>query len=102
MRLIPPPPSLPRPPSCAAWPRDRLQSYLFLLEQLAASRSLGRQALEARAAAAGLALSQQNIRTMAAQLEQLGLVSIQKGRSGTCITPRGVELLAELTRNPQF
>lgn len=81
---------------------DRLQSYLFLLEQLAASRSLGRQALEARAAAAGLALSQQNIRTMAAQLEQLGLVSIQKGRSGTCITPRGLELLAELTRNPQF
>ena len=77
---------------------DRLESYLFLLEQLAASRSLGRQALEARAAAAGLALSQQNIRTMAAQLEQLGLVSIQKGRAGTCITPQGLELLAVMSQ----
>ena len=36
------------------------------------------------------------------QLEQLGLVSIQKGRAGTCITSQGLELLAELTRNPQF
>lgn len=77
---------------------DRLESYLFLLEQLAASRSLGRQALEARAATAGLALSQQNIRTMAAQLEQLGLVSIQKGRAGTCITPQGLELLAAMSQ----
>lgn len=81
---------------------DRLQSYLFLLEQLAANRSLGRQALEQRAAAAGLSLSQQNIRTMAAQLEQLGLVSIQKGRAGTCITSLGLSILKELSSSAQL
>lgn len=36
---------------------------------------------------------------MAAQLEQLGLVSIQKGRAGTCITPQGLELLAVMSQN---
>ncbi len=73
-----------------------LPLYLFVLEQLAGSPSLGRKALADRARQRGVALTEPTARTILAQLERLELVQARKGRGGTHITPLGQTIFTSL------
>ena len=73
-----------------------LEKYRFLLRQLSVNPSMGRKALARLAAEDGLLLTEQSIRTIMGHLEELGIVEIQRGRSGTHLTALGREVSAEL------
>ena len=78
-----------RPPNVTS------KEYLFLLERLKEAyegrRKTGRSALLEQARAAGLLLSQGDVRFMLGQMESCGLVRISVGPGGTQITEAGIE-----------
>lgn len=69
-----------------------LDKYRFLLHQLSVNPSMGRKVLSKLAEEEQLLLTEQSIRTMMGHLERLGIVEIQRGRSGTHLTALGREV----------
>ncbi len=78
-------------------PHVTQQAYRFLLGCLAEARQnnlpMGRSGLQALAAGAGFALSQENVRFMLANLAKRGLVTVSVGRNGSRITEEGLRFL---------
>ena len=77
-----------------------IRKYIFILEELQKAyidnRRLGRRSIHRIAKSKGIFLSEQEIRTMLAELEKLFMVKVSKGRTGTVITKEGIRALEYL------
>ncbi|WP_025640860.1 sigma-54 interaction domain-containing protein [Schnuerera ultunensis] len=74
-----------------------LRKYIFILEELKKAyinnRRLGRRSIHKIAKSNGIFLSEQEIRRMLIELEELQMVKVCKGRAGTVITREGLNIL---------
>ncbi|MFZ5966732.1 MAG: sigma 54-interacting transcriptional regulator [Bacillota bacterium] len=79
----------------------KFNKYLFVLEQLEVGRylnqRLGRRSIFQLAREKGIFISEQEIRNILIDLEELGLVDIFQGRGGTIITEVGRNILSSLS-----
>lgn len=76
------------------------EDYKFILTQLydasKKSNSIGRKAISKQAEKHGIFLTEQEVRGMLLQMDNLKLVKVSKGRGGTKITEKGIRFLQEL------
>lgn len=96
-----------RPPFPEAHPPEKAEQpwgrnheiYGFVLNQLALSRrdgtKLGRRRLAELARAQGLPVTEQEVRTVLKKLAECGMVSMERGRSGSHITLDGLQWLEQ-------
>ena len=80
---------------------NNIRKYIFVMGELEKgylnSKRLGRRSICNIAKSNGIFISEQEIRTILINLEELGMVEIFKGRSGTLITNLGRRALKHLT-----
>ncbi|QQY80112.1 PAS domain S-box-containing protein [Keratinibaculum paraultunense] len=80
---------------------DDLKKYIFVLEELKkayiSNKRLGRRSIHEIAKINGIFLSEQEVRRILIELEELEMVKINKGRAGTVITREGLNILGHIT-----
>ena len=80
------------------WGKNK-EVYWFVLDQMAQSHQLGtklgRRRLVELAKNQGLLITEQEVRTVLKKLAECGMVSIERGRSGSHITPNGLRWIKQ-------
>lgn len=82
---------------------SRREDYLFVLEQLSQAardgRVTGRKNISEEAKQCGLFLTEQEVRRILVDLEDMGAAKLSRGRGGSRITSKGKELLRHLEQD---
>jgi len=80
--------------------KNKLDDYLYVLEMLYDSyinkKNLGRLSIAEEAQNTGRYLTQQEVRSILYDLNNLGFIKISKGRGGSKINDRGIKVYKEL------
>lgn len=79
---------------------NRIELFKFVLKTIyefqVQNRGIGRKVISEKSEEYGLNLSEQEVRTILIKLESIGLIYVSKGRGGTKLLPKGVELVEVL------
>ncbi|SCY61106.1 sigma 54-interacting transcriptional regulator [Alkaliphilus peptidifermentans] len=79
---------------------SRTEEYIFILTQLWEAtknrRAIGRKAIAKEAERQGFFITEQEIRALLLQMDQFQFVKVSKGRGGSKITEKGLQLLKKL------